>query len=392
MGGLAGQPGQEWITSSNSAPCSRACTDTSVTDFSETLSERFESLELTKDVNISTLDEGGKVAELKTIFPTLTEFDIRYSLKKVAGDFTKACEDLLNTQYLEENGLRPKGIDAAFLPDYHILSRKGKNPTVPKDCILFLLWLTLIIGRPENTNDRPGKTRLDLAYNLKPVNLSEDNVSITSPAMSTVKSPTRTNSLSRSTFSSGFSPRSATSAPDSPAVKPTDWRTVQPKSKPTKTYSELAVEAAAAQESTSSSFLAAQQAWRRGKSDSLFRPVAGVLAERAREQLEISKAVNTEKYEALVDEQSSAGHIDLHGVPVSDGVRIALLRTQAWWASLGENRAKRAREEGFIVVTGLGNHSTSGVSRLRQEVGAALKREGWRVRTETGQFVVTGKT
>lgn len=182
------------------------------------------------------------------------------------------------------------------------------------------------------------------------------------------------------------------SAPVSPRIKSSDWQTVTPKQSQRKTYSELAGDASNAQETTASAFAAAQRAWRRGRSDILFRPVAGVYAERAREHLEAYRAVDSRKYEALVNEQSSGSKIDLHGVPVADGVRIALERTQTWWATLGEYRAKRAREEGFVVVTGLGNHSSSGVSRLRQEVGAALKREGWRVRTETGQFVVTGRT
>jgi hypothetical protein len=164
---------------------------------------------------------------------------------------------------------------------------------------------------------------------------------------------------------------------------------VQPKQR--KTYSELALDAVAARDSTAQSFAAASQAYRRGKSDALFRPVAGVLSERAREQLERSKAVQSETYEALVDEQSSSTIVDLHGVPVADGVRIALERTQAWWNNLGEDRARKARAEGFTVVTGLGIHSSKGVSRMRQDVGAALKRAGWRVRTETGQFIVTGK-
>lgn len=193
--------------------------------------------------------------------------------------------------------------------------------------------------------------------------------------------------------SSGASNAAAASAPNTPALKAsTEWQTVQPGNRPRKTYTELARDAAEARATTAESFTAAHAAYRRGKSDALFRPVAGVLAERAREQLGRSKAAQSEAYEALVDDNSSAGHIDLHGVPVADGVRIALERTQAWWAALGEDRARRARSgEGFTVVTGLGNHSSGGVSRMRQDVGAALKRAGWRVRTETGQFVVTGR-
>lgn len=119
--------------------------------------------------------------------------------------------------------------------------------------------------------------------------------------------------------------------------------------------------------------------------------VAGVLAERARDSAARAKAAESETYDALVDCQSSSHHIDLHGVSVADGVRIAVERTARWWAGLGEDRPRRAREVGFTVVTGLGSHTATGVSQLRQAVGAALKREGWRVRTETGQYVVTGR-
>lgn len=216
-----------------------------------------------------------------------------------------------------------------------------------------------------------------------------------SPALGASRPLTRRSSLPRLIPSSGAS-SAPVSTPGTPASKSaiesaTGWQTVQT-AKPRKTYTELARDAAEARASTAQSFTAAQAAYRRGKSDALFRPVAGVLAERAREQLGRSKAAQSEAYEALVDVNSSRDHIDLHGVPVADGVRIALDRTQEWWAALGEDRARRARcGEGFTVVTGLGNHSSGGVSRLRQDVGAALKRAGWRVRTETGQFIVTGK-
>lgn len=214
-----------------------------------------------------------------------------------------------------------------------------------------------------------------------------------SPALTASRPLTRRSSLPRLAPSSGASSAAAVSAPNTPALKSTaGWQTVQPTNRPRKTYTELARDAEEARASTAQSFTAAHAAYRRGKSDALFRPVAGVLAERAREQLGRSKAAQSEAYEALVDDNSSASHIDLHGVPVADGVRIALERTQAWWAALGEDRARRARTgEDFTVVTGLGNHSSGGVSRMRQDVGAALKRAGWRVRTETGQFVVTGR-
>lgn len=375
-----------------------------MTDFSDTLSDRFETLELPKDVNIATLDEDGKIAELKLIFPTLRPYDVAHTLKKVEGDFTRACEELLNMQFLEENGLRARGIEGAFRPDELVGHKKGKKRAASEisapvtglfsfvGLLNVKLQLTCIAGRSDHHTDRHGKKRLEIAYNLTPLSLSEDDMSSVASPPSTSQALTGNTARSRPVSLSTSISMGIASAPNSPASKPTDWQTVPSKQSQRKTYSELAANAAGAQETTASSFAAAQRAWRRGKSDVHFRPVAGVYAERAREQLEAFKAVEARKYEALVDEQSSRSCIDLHGVPVADGVRIALERTHTWWADLGENRAKKAREEGFVVVTGLGNHSTSGVSRLRQEVGSALKREGWRVKTETGQFVVTGRT
>ncbi|ROW03600.1 hypothetical protein VPNG_07218 [Cytospora leucostoma] len=231
-------PEAQWsprTDSCNSPSGSKPLTDfTEPTDFSDMLSERFESLELPDDVNVATLDEGGKVAELKIMFPSLRELDLRFALKKADGDFIKTCEELLNTQYLEENGLRPKGIEGAFRDDELV----GRSNT-------------------DTSKEKAGKAK-----------------------------------------------------------------TVQPKQQqqPRKTYSELTIDAAAARDSTAQSFAAASQAYRRGRSDALFRPVAGVLSERAREQLGRSRAVQSETYEALVDEQSpSPTVIDLHGVPVADG-------------------------------------------------------------------------
>lgn len=102
----------------------------STTDVSESLSERFETLELPQDVDISKLDDDGKATELRVMFPELKEVDITFALKKAGGDFMKACEDLLNTQYLEENGLLSRGIDGAFRLDGEIVYRKGKQSFV----------------------------------------------------------------------------------------------------------------------------------------------------------------------------------------------------------------------------------------------------------------------
>lgn len=126
--GLSGLEGPANTNSSHSVSGSKPCTDiSSRTDLSDTLSDQFESLDLLNDVDVLALDEEGKIAELKVMFPLLKDMDIKFSLRKADGDFTKACEELLSTQFLEENGLRPKGIDGAFRDDDHVGHKKGKT-------------------------------------------------------------------------------------------------------------------------------------------------------------------------------------------------------------------------------------------------------------------------
>lgn len=93
----------------------------------------------------------------------------------------------------------------------------------------------------------------------------------------------------------------------------------------------------------------------------------------------------------LVEQQSTADSIDLHGILVQDGVRIAVQRTTDWWQGMGESRSRRTREGGFTVITGLGHHNASGVSQMRQAVAAALLQDGWKLRVETDKLIVTGR-
>ncbi|CAK7266426.1 hypothetical protein SEPCBS119000_002023 [Sporothrix epigloea] len=93
----------------------------------------------------------------------------------------------------------------------------------------------------------------------------------------------------------------------------------------------------------------------------------------------------------LVDQQSTDNKIDLHHVIVRDGVRIALERTRYWWAHLGEDRIRKAREDPLQLVTGIGLHSPRGYSRMYSAVGAALIRDGWKVQPGQGHYYVSGR-
>ncbi|KAJ6438943.1 hypothetical protein O9K51_08345 [Purpureocillium lavendulum] len=136
----------------------------------------------------------------------------------------------------------------------------------------------------------------------------------------------------------------------------------------------------------------AAQLHRRGASSPLYRQAAGYYTDRAREQARYAQHATAAAADLLVQEQSTSSSIDLHGIHVQDGVRIARQKTQDWWQGIGEFRSKRAKEQGgFTVITGLGRHSTGGISQMRQAVAAALLQDGWKFHVETGKFVVIGR-
>ncbi|KAI3335572.1 hypothetical protein F4824DRAFT_464019 [Ustulina deusta] len=139
------------------------------------------------------------------------------------------------------------------------------------------------------------------------------------------------------------------------------------------------------------SYASASSAYKRGKSDPLMRQAAAFYVDRGRSETASYRQVTSMEAELLVDQQSTGDTIDLHGVSVQDGVDIAIDRVWNWWNALGENKVRKARENGLKVVTGLGRHNSDGRSRLRINVFKALVADGWKIQVLTGAYLVTGR-
>jgi hypothetical protein len=130
---------------------------------------------------------------------------------------------------------------------------------------------------------------------------------------------------------------------------------------------------------------------RRGASNPLYRQAAGYYAQQAREHARHAQEATSTAADILVDQQSTNRTVDLHGVSVQDGVRIARQRALSWWKGLHGSREGDTLDRSLTIITGLGRHNAGGVSPLRKAVAAALTRDGWKLEVETGKFIITGR-
>ncbi|KAK3692951.1 hypothetical protein B0T22DRAFT_448676 [Podospora appendiculata] len=325
-----------------------------VTDNCTTISDSSGSSEPQRFSNQANLSDAEKIDGLRLIFPNFKDHTMSYILRESRGDLDLAFELLLNRQFLHDSKQLPKGIDA-FVSDaeQQVLNAKIRP------------------GRA-----RPEKTRQNLAIDYAVVSPTTD-----SEELEGAKGPVK---LPMSQIAGKTSARRV--APASPSYPVSDWRTV-PASK-TMSLGTSSSAARPAAEFSNSHLRAVTKLNRLGP---LGRQGAIVYTERARDEARMSAGMTLQMAERYVAQQSDASKTDLHGVTVLDGVRIAKQRVWQWWNNLGENRESLAKHQGFTVITGVGHHSAGGVSRLRQAVGVALKNDGWKMETLTGQFYVTGR-
>jgi hypothetical protein len=295
------------------------------------------------------MSDANKVQGLKLIFQDrFKDHTLQFVLKENGGNVERAFDELLTRDVLEKEGSLPKGIDGFLEPDREGRSRKGKA------------------GRTKKQNPKGQK----LTINYKAVSPAINDGELEG-AKDFVQSPRAKRSP---VMLSPLTPKLTTLSPPPPPAA-----------------------AAASPSPTLTDFNAAHlraAAASLRRMGPLGRQGAAVYAERAREETRALAARASLEAEARVARQSSDSSVDLHGVFVLDGVRIAKERVWAWWHGLGgegSSRAAAAKKKGFTIVTGVGKHSVNGVSRLRQAVGAYLRNDGWKVETLTGSFYVTGR-
>jgi hypothetical protein len=393
--------------------------------------------ELTESVFTSQLDGLGdeeKEKALMGIFPILKSYDVKHALEKNKGNASLAIDQLMNESFLEENGIRHKGIDAFYGSDMPPRQRKGKGKgrnrkgkpleeTEVSDSPVQSKWdtgrqdvefiaskigmpfqqvssiyhssggsvkatITAIIGahRAMNIEDDDPIIQIN-TFELRqdfpaiPTPELEALVQLTNPSLSNARD--LANALSSRTqgaktpiqleFRHAPLNLSEPSAPSSTTPKPS--RALDPVSANTI--------AANYTNARNTAFAQASSYYRKGKSDHLMGGATAYYLEQGRNYHTLAKAAESQAADALVASQSSKFECDLHGVGVKDAVRISREQVTAWWAEGG-------RGGGYKIVTGAGHHSVGGRGKLGPAVGKMLVREGWRVEVGGAFLVVRG--
>ncbi|KAI2636719.1 hypothetical protein GGS21DRAFT_44592 [Xylaria nigripes] len=434
--------------------------------------------EVPGSLHVSALDDLSdeeRERQLASIFVSLKLIDIKLVLQKVNGDADLAMDELLNLQWLEQTGQRPKGIDAFYVSDDEAPKTKGKkkgrkkgkrapraaasknsdaasasasaSATASEDSSRdevvdnnnvdfisehFVLPVSEVALLYQRNNFSLGATILEILDNYIDVGLSshintntlrdvdeqEKRVpwiprkylvpiferAVTSQAAVEIidaladhfeKPAYLKYDVPYSVAASDLELAAAVPLPTSPLSPRKDSLLKSQAFQPIRTIPTSLQEASAATAaiaaSTKHSYASASSAYKKGRSDPLMRQAAAFYTDRARsEAANHRQAISTEA-EFLVDQQSTKGTIDLHGVTVQDGVEIAINRVWRWWDDLGEDRARKAAHNGLKVVTGLGRHNTDGRSPLRVNVFKALLADGWKLEVLTGAYLVTGR-
>jgi hypothetical protein len=358
--------------------------------------------------------EEDKVDGLRMIFANFKDHTLRLALKRTGGDMEKAFDELLNRQYLYESGHLAKGVDGFFMEDEeegHVPGRKKRGSRKPLGGDEFL-GDDKADGLGVKAHDsKPGRTKLHVDYSVVLPSIIRDELenadgvkTVMEKAGQRAQRPSIAASLQDSKPSRaqqarqdpprremGLDQASVSQAPNPSTSKadPSGWVVVATKQRTVK--QDVQIPGLATQAGPSHMDMAAAM-YRKGTSNPLYRQAATIYAERAWNERRAAGESISIMSDQLVDSQSTARKVDLHGVTVLDGVRIAKSRVWAWWDGLSESeREHRAANTGITVITGLGRHSSGGVSRLRQAVGAALRNDGWKMDVLTGSFVVTGR-
>ncbi|KAG0645742.1 Smr domain-containing [Hyphodiscus hymeniophilus] len=396
---------------------------------------------------LDSLDRDSKESMLVEMFPGLKPFDIQWTLKKDVWDMNRSINDLMTQTFMEEIGARQRGIEAFSEPDLLSPVRKGKvkkrnkktknrllddlnSPITPesptgskwdtgKQDVEFIATRTgksdKEIGSLYHKNGASIRTTIRAVLDAQLLsNAKYDDPLIESTAIDlghefpslskdlllplvqvTHPSTAHAHELAKALIYQPISNKSNIQIEFRHAPLELDVAIPKPKAS---TASNLGLTldtantlAARYTKEREDAFTQARAAYRKGKSDHLMGGAAAYYSEVGRTADSRLKSAQSAAADTLAASQSSKSQLDLHGLNVQDGRRIAKERVTNWWHELGESRISgRGGATEYRIITGVGYHSEGGKSKLAPAILKMLMQDGWKVQVGTGFLVVTG--
>lgn len=399
------------------------------------------------------LTNDAKNAVLVVMFPSMKPFDVSFVLKKVGYNFGRAVEELLNHAFFEEEEISngeptlKKGIDA-FAEPFNSRGRKARRKREKETRRTSSTPNSLAVNAknaPQEPRSRWDHAKEDIEFISQRTHVSRETVtsayhkagaslpatiatlyasqdcnpylSSASPAVLeahiselasdfSALSSSQATALIRLTHPSTVwahelarvleSNPSATPLKITPHYRPRPKSPQAPPIRPHPSQYPLPMSTVSHLTSArSAAFTQASAAHRKAKSTPLMGGAASYYSAVGRDASAALKRYEAAVAEALVASQSRAGEVDLHGVNVQEGVRIARERVQQWWGLEGGSewaREGKVMGPGLRIVTGVGKHSLGGKGKLGPAVGAMLLKEGWKVEVTEGVVTVVGRT
>lgn len=135
----------------------------------------------------------------------------------------------------------------------------------------------------------------------------------------------------------------------------------------------------------------ASMAYRKSRSNPLYRQVAGHYSEQARKHNDEKHVALNSHFNHILSTQSSSHCIDLHGLPLHFAVSSALEKLHKWWPL---ETQRQANSGGTIrplkLISGAGRHSSANIPKIKNGLRKKLMEEKWIFQEHDSYFMVTG--
>lgn len=319
---------------------------------------------------------------LRRMFPTIAVETVNRILIQCDNDIERAAEELLSFEALQE--CRREQQLAAHLEKLHLKNQPTKHQKAKhkKD-------LQAYLAKDIDYLKKIYKLDSDEAWTLL-----EDNGYIITKAIQVIESklPQQTAWVaapSKNVPVVSYASASVASASPPPST------TLASRSKPaTRTQrKELEEQIKELDSKRGDNMAKANMAYRKSKSNPLYRSVAGHYSQQAQINNAEKHVALDSHFDHIAAAQTTSHSIDLHGLPLHNAISAAQEKLHKWW-SLETQRIKlgsgASKPRPLTLISGAGRHSSANIPKIKNGLRKKLNEEKWIYQEFESYFVVTG--